>query len=67
LAFDESGERLTPTHAVKKGTRYRYYVSRSLIIGAARTILRGGESRPAILRVWSSDGSAPFSQMKGRS
>jgi site-specific DNA recombinase len=36
LVFDESGERLTPTHAVKKGTRYRYYVSRSLIIGAAK-------------------------------
>ncbi|MGH9695474.1 MAG: recombinase family protein, partial [Bryobacteraceae bacterium] len=36
LAFDESGERLTPTHAVKKGTRYRYYVSRSLIVGAAK-------------------------------
>jgi DNA invertase Pin-like site-specific DNA recombinase len=36
LAFDETGERLTPTHAVKKGTRYRYYVSRSLIIGAAK-------------------------------
>ena len=29
LIFDESGERLTPSHAVKKGTRYRYYVSRS--------------------------------------
>ena len=27
LAFDENGERLTPSHAVKKGTRYRYYVS----------------------------------------
>jgi hypothetical protein len=27
LVFDDSGERLTPTHAVKKGTRYRYYVS----------------------------------------
>ena len=36
LAFDETGERLTPTHAVKKGTRYRYYVSRSLIIGTAK-------------------------------
>jgi hypothetical protein len=35
LAFDESGERLTPTHAVKKGTRYRYYISKSLITGAA--------------------------------
>ena len=36
LAFDENGERLTPTHAVKKGTRYRYYVSRSLITGVAK-------------------------------
>ena len=33
LVFDDSGERLTPTHAVKKGTRYRYYVSKSLITG----------------------------------
>jgi len=36
LAFNETGERLTPTHAIKKGTRYRYYVSRSLIVGAAK-------------------------------
>jgi site-specific DNA recombinase len=36
MAFDESGERLTPTHAVKKGTRYRYYVSTSLITGSAK-------------------------------
>jgi len=36
LAFDETGERLTPTHAVKKGTRYRYYVSTSLITGKAK-------------------------------
>lgn len=35
LIFDETGERLTPSHAVKKGTRYRYYVSRSLIVGTA--------------------------------
>jgi hypothetical protein len=34
--FDESSERLTPSHAVKKGTRYRYYVSRSLIVGTAK-------------------------------
>lgn len=30
LLFDEAGERLTPTWSVKKGTRYRYYVSASL-------------------------------------
>ena len=36
MAFDEQGERLTPSHAVKKGTRYRYYVSTSLITGVAK-------------------------------
>jgi len=33
LLFDEAGERLTPTWSVKKGTRYRYYVSTSLVTG----------------------------------
>ncbi len=33
LLFDASGERLTPTHAVKAGRRYRYYVSRPLVTG----------------------------------
>jgi site-specific DNA recombinase len=36
LVFDETGERLTPTYSVKKGTRYRYYVSTALVTGAAR-------------------------------
>src|SRR5438105_2448131 len=31
ILFDPDGNRMTPTHAVKKGTRYRYYVSRPLI------------------------------------
>jgi site-specific DNA recombinase len=31
MLFDCSGNPMTPTHAVKKGTRYRYYVSRPLI------------------------------------
>jgi len=33
--FDESGEGLTPSHAVKGNRRYRYYVSRRLINGTA--------------------------------
>src|SRR5680860_509077 len=41
IVFDENGERLTPTHAVKKGTRYRYYVSRSLITGTAKDHAQG--------------------------
>jgi site-specific DNA recombinase len=31
MLFDRDGNRMTPSHAVKKGTRYRYYVSRPLI------------------------------------
>jgi hypothetical protein len=31
MLFDGDGNRMTPTHAVRKGTRYRYYVSRPLI------------------------------------
>jgi hypothetical protein len=34
--FDDQGERLTPSHAVKGNRRYRYYVSSSLMKGAAR-------------------------------
>ena len=36
LVFDETGERLTPSYSVKKGTRYRYYVSTTLLTGAGR-------------------------------
>jgi hypothetical protein len=31
LLVDARGQRLTPSHAVKKGRRYRYYVSAALI------------------------------------
>src|SRR6266849_4931940 len=33
LVYDETGERMSPTHAKKKGQRYRYYVSQALIKG----------------------------------
>lgn len=36
LVFDDTGERLTPTHAVKKGIRYRYYISTSLLTGTRK-------------------------------
>jgi site-specific DNA recombinase len=32
MLFDGDGNRMTPSHAVKQGTRYRYYVSHRLII-----------------------------------
>ena len=31
--FDERGNRMTPSYAVKKGVRYRYYISAALIQG----------------------------------
>ncbi len=31
LLYDDSGNRLTPSHAVKDGKRYRYYVSQAII------------------------------------
>jgi site-specific DNA recombinase len=37
LIFDEAGDRLTPTWSVKKGTRYRYYVSTCLVTGGGST------------------------------
>jgi site-specific DNA recombinase len=44
--FDESGEGLTPSHAVKGDRRYRYYVSRSLTKGPAARV-NGGWRLPA--------------------
>ncbi len=35
--FDEAGGRLTPTHAIKQGQRYRYYVSSDLVTGTRKT------------------------------
>jgi site-specific DNA recombinase len=34
MLLDGDGSRMTPSHAVKKGTRYRYYVSRPPRLGA---------------------------------
>ena len=34
--FDQTGNRLTPSHAVKNGRRYRYYVSRGLVVGTSQ-------------------------------
>jgi site-specific DNA recombinase len=44
--FDESGQSLTPSHAVKDQRRYRYYVSRNLIKGTSDSG-RGGWRLPA--------------------
>src|SRR5436853_2630415 len=41
LLADAQGERLTPSHAVKKGRRYRYYVSAALITDAGTDRAQG--------------------------
>ena len=41
LIFDGYGQRMTPTHAVKKGRRYRYYVSTPLITSARADDAKG--------------------------
>jgi hypothetical protein len=41
LLFDNEGNRYTPSHAVKSGRRYRYYVERSLITDRSNGNTRG--------------------------
>jgi site-specific DNA recombinase len=41
ILFDARGGRMSPTHANKKGTRYRYYISRSLLDGSAKAKAQG--------------------------
>jgi len=46
LLFDDTGERMTPTHANKRGTRYRYYISRALVRDGGPKV-PGGRRVPA--------------------
>jgi len=46
LLFDGEGHRMTPTHAIKRGTRYHYYVSKPLI-SESRADAPGGLRIPA--------------------
>jgi hypothetical protein len=41
LIVDRDGARLSPTHAVKKGKRYRYYVSTALVTGTCAMQIKG--------------------------
>ena len=56
LLVDARGERLTPSHAVKKGRRYRYYVSAFLITDAGTDRAQGWrlaarEIEEAVIRI----------------
>jgi len=46
--FDESGGLLTASHAVKKGRRHRYYVSRRLLTEGANQTANRGWRLPAV-------------------
>ncbi len=46
LLYDDQGNRMTPSHAVKNGKRYRYNVSRPLITGS-KTMVPEGRRIPA--------------------
>jgi site-specific DNA recombinase len=46
LVIDSDGNRMTPTHATKRGRRYRYYVSASLLT-SERLPVQGGMRVPA--------------------
>jgi site-specific DNA recombinase len=41
ILYDAHSEPMTPSHAVKKGVRYRYYVSKSLVTGEKEATKRG--------------------------
>ena len=66
LLVDSRGERLTPSHAVKQGRRYRYYVSRALIAnsGADGTVgwrLPAHDVEDAVIRIIAAALSDPAS------
>ena len=72
MLFDADGNRMTPTHATKEGTRYRYYVSRPLITndrtdGSAGLRIPAGEIEQAVtsrLRRWLVDPGSVYQAIR---
>jgi hypothetical protein len=72
MLFDSDGNRMTPTHATKKGTRYRYYVSRVLITddetdGSAGLRVPAGEIEQAVtsrMRQWLVDPGSVYQAIR---
>jgi DNA invertase Pin-like site-specific DNA recombinase len=66
LLVDARGERLTPSHAVTKGRRYRYYVSAALITDAGTDRAQGWrlaarEIEEAVIRILAEALTSPAS------
>src|SRR5262245_51749487 len=72
MLFDGDGNRMTPTHAIKKGTRYRCYVSRPLITNdqtdrAAALRIPAGEIEQAVssrMRQWLVDPGSVYQAIR---
>ena len=75
LIYDAQGEPMTPSHAVKKGVRYRYYVSKSLLTGRDDKATKRGQRIPAAhiealvtgrIRAWLADPVAVLNAVQCR-
>ena len=75
LIYDAHGEPMTPSHAVKKGVRYRYYVSKSLLTGRDDKATKRGQRIPAAhiealvtgrIRAWLADPVAVLNAVQCR-
>ena len=75
LIYDAQGEPMTPSHAVKKGVRYRYYVSKSLLTGSDDKATKRGQRIPAAhiealvadrIRAWLADPVAVLNAIQCR-
>ena len=69
MLFDAQGKRLTPSHAVKNGRRYRYYVSAALITEARADRAQGcrlpaQEIERAVIRVLADALANPAAQLE---
>jgi DNA invertase Pin-like site-specific DNA recombinase len=72
MLFDGDGNRMTPSYAVKNGTRYRYYVSRPLIANdpterSAGLRIPAGEIEQAVtsrMRQWLVDPGSVYQAMR---
>jgi DNA invertase Pin-like site-specific DNA recombinase len=72
MLFDGDGNRMTPTHATKKGTRYRYYVSRALTTndqsdGSAGLRIPAGQIEQAVtcrMRHWLVDPGSVYQALR---
>jgi site-specific DNA recombinase len=72
MLFDGDGNRMTPTHATKKGRRYRYYVSRPLITddqtnGSTGLRIPAGEIEQAVtsrMRQWLMDPGSVYGAIR---